>query len=78
MLAKLLSATRSGVAVVAIAAVAFIVGTQFAFLRLCAWAWTKGQQAWVHAQAWGTSFIERQRERHSKGGEKLGPHRVVP
>ncbi|HEY0883338.1 MAG TPA: DNA translocase FtsK, partial [Archangium sp.] len=61
LLTALFSTVGTVVLVSATAAVAFIVGTQFAFLRLCTWAWGKALVGWEHAKVWAAAFMEKQK-----------------
>ncbi len=61
VMTALFSTVGTVVLVSATAAVAFIVGTQFAFLRLCAWAWEKTLVFVEAAKAWALAFIEKQK-----------------
>lgn len=65
LLTALFSTVGTVVLVGAIAAVAFIVGTQFAFLKLCAWVWAKTLVGVDHAKLWFAAFLERQKENHA-------------
>ncbi len=64
LLTALFSTVGTVVLVSAVAAVAFIVGTQFAFLRLCHWVWGKALIALEASKRWVFAFIEQQKERH--------------
>lgn len=57
----LFSTVGTVVLVSAIAAVAFIVGTQFAFLRFCSWAWEKSLIGFEAAKVWALAFFEKQK-----------------
>jgi S-DNA-T family DNA segregation ATPase FtsK/SpoIIIE len=61
LLTALFSTVGTVVLVSAIAATAAIVGTQFAFLRLCAWAWEKGLVLADRAHVWGLAWWEKQK-----------------
>ena len=61
IMTALFSTVGTVVLVGAIASVAFIVGTQFAFLRLVSWAWEKAQLGFEAAKAWGLAFMEKQK-----------------
>ena len=65
LLTALFSTVGTVVLVGAIAAVAFIVGTQFAFLKLCAWVWAKTLVGVEHAKLWFAAFLEKQKEHHA-------------
>jgi DNA segregation ATPase FtsK/SpoIIIE, S-DNA-T family len=65
LMTALFSTVGTVVLVSAIAAVAFIVGTQFAFLRLCAWAWEKALVGFEAAKVWGLAFMEKQKQRYA-------------
>ena len=62
LMTALFSTVGTVVLVSAIAAVAFIVGTQFAFLRVCGWAWEKTLVGFEAAKAWGLVFVEKQKQ----------------
>lgn len=62
-LTALFSTVGTVVLVSAGAAVAFIVGTQFAFLRFCAWAWEKTLAGVEHGKAWVAAFMVQQQEK---------------
>ena len=64
VMTALFSTVGTVVLVSAIAAVAFIVGTQFAFLRLCAWVWEKTLLGFEAAKVWGVEFVEKQKRAH--------------
>ncbi|HEY1089020.1 MAG TPA: DNA translocase FtsK 4TM domain-containing protein, partial [Archangium sp.] len=66
LLTALFSTVGTVVLVSATAAVAFIVGTQFAFLRLCTWAWGKTLVAWEHAKVWAAAFMEKQKAAYAE------------
>ena len=61
LLTALFSTVGTVVLVSALAAVAFIVGTQFAFLRFCSWAWDQALVLGEKAKAWGLAFIAAQK-----------------
>ncbi|MEW6433025.1 MAG: DNA translocase FtsK 4TM domain-containing protein [Myxococcota bacterium] len=61
LLTALFSTVGTVVLVSALAAVAFIVGTQFAFLRFCNWAWNQALVLGEKAKAWGLAFIAAQK-----------------
>ncbi|MDP1827125.1 MAG: DNA translocase FtsK 4TM domain-containing protein [Archangium sp.] len=65
VMTALFSTVGTVVLVSAIAAVAFIVGTQFAFLRFCTWAWEKTLIAVEALKAWGLAFIEKQKQAYA-------------
>jgi S-DNA-T family DNA segregation ATPase FtsK/SpoIIIE len=66
IMTALFSTVGTVVLVSAIAAVAFIVGTQFAFLRFCGWAWEKALVGFEHAKAWGAAFLEKQKAAYAE------------
>ncbi len=66
VLTALFSTVGTVVLVGAIASVAFIVGTQFAFLKLCAWAWAKALVGAERAKLWALAFIEKQKLSHAE------------
>lgn len=66
LMTALFSTVGTVVLVSATAAVAFIVGTQFAFLRFCGWAWEKALIGFEHARAWGLAFLEKQKVAHAE------------
>jgi len=57
MLAALFSTVGTIVLVSALASMALIVGTQFAFLRFCSMVWAGAQVLGKKAQAWGVAFL---------------------
>ncbi|MGV3624089.1 MAG: DNA translocase FtsK 4TM domain-containing protein, partial [Archangium sp.] len=61
-LTALFSTVGTVVLVGAIAAVAFIVGTQFAFLKLCSWVWAKTLVGVEKFKLWFAAFLEKQKE----------------
>jgi S-DNA-T family DNA segregation ATPase FtsK/SpoIIIE len=61
LLTALFSTVGTVVLVSAIAAVAFIVGTQFAFLRFCSWAYEKSLVGLAYFKVWFAAFMEKQR-----------------
>ncbi|GMU61369.1 MAG: hypothetical protein AMXMBFR34_31320 [Myxococcaceae bacterium] len=63
VMTALFSTVGTVVLVSALAAVAFIVGTQYAFLRFCGWAWEVALKVGQHARAWATAFIAAQKEK---------------
>jgi len=63
VLTALFSTVGTVVLVSAIAAVAFIVGTEFAFLQLCGWLWLKLQVAVAHGKVLGLQLIDVQKAR---------------
>ncbi|MBL9037184.1 MAG: DNA translocase FtsK 4TM domain-containing protein [Archangium sp.] len=63
VLTGLFSMVGTVVLVSAVAAVAFIVGTEFAFLRLCSWLWDRAVVLAEKAKVWGLAFLEAQQER---------------
>ncbi|HEY0880641.1 MAG TPA: DNA translocase FtsK 4TM domain-containing protein, partial [Archangium sp.] len=66
LLTALFSTVGTVVLVSATAAVAFIVGTQFAFLRLCTWVWGKALVGWEHAKVWAAAFMEKQKAAYAE------------
>jgi S-DNA-T family DNA segregation ATPase FtsK/SpoIIIE len=62
-LTALFSTVGTVVLVSAGAAVAFIVGTQFAFLRFCAWAWEQTLKVSAWTKAWFAAFVAQQKQR---------------
>ncbi len=66
LLTALFSTVGTVVLVSAVAAVAFIVGTQLAFLRFCGWAWEKALIGFEAAKVWALAFFEQQKERHAE------------
>ncbi len=62
-LTALFSTVGTVVLMSAIAAVAFIVGTQFAFLQFCAWLWERTQVLAAKAKVWGLQFFDAQKAR---------------
>ncbi len=62
LMTALFSTVGTVVLVSAIAAVAFIVGTQFAFLRLCGWAWEKALVGFEALKVWALAFMEKQKQ----------------
>lgn len=65
VLTSLFSTVGTVVLVGAIAAVAFIVGTQFAFLKLCSWVWAKTLVAVENGKLWFAAFMEKQKAAHA-------------
>ncbi|MEW5742161.1 MAG: DNA translocase FtsK 4TM domain-containing protein [Myxococcota bacterium] len=63
VMTALFSTVGTVVLVSALAAVAFIVGTQYAFLRFCAWAWDVTLKLGQHLKTWAIAFLAAQRER---------------
>ncbi len=61
VMTALFSTVGTVILVSATAAVAFIVGTQFAFLRLCGWLWERSVTLAEQARAWFVLFVERQK-----------------
>ena len=62
-LAALFSTVGTIVLVSALASVALIVGTQFAFLRICTLVWAAAQHLGKKLQAWGHEFYDAQKVR---------------
>ncbi len=65
-LAALFSTVGTIVLVSALASVALIVGTQFAFLRLCAFVWSTAQVIGKKLKLWGFAFHAAQKSRHEE------------
>ncbi len=63
LLTALFSTVGTVVLVSAIAMVAFIIGTELLFLRLCAWAWAKALVLGEQAKVWAAAFMEKQQAR---------------
>jgi S-DNA-T family DNA segregation ATPase FtsK/SpoIIIE len=61
LLTALFSTVGTVVLVSATACVAFIVGTQFAFLRFCSWVYEKSLVLAEKAKAWLAVFVEQQK-----------------
>jgi S-DNA-T family DNA segregation ATPase FtsK/SpoIIIE len=61
LMTALFSTVGTVVLVSAIAAVAFIVGTQFAFLKFCGWVWEKSLVLGERFKAWFLVFLEKQK-----------------
>ncbi|MFZ5444040.1 MAG: DNA translocase FtsK [Myxococcota bacterium] len=66
IMTALFSTVGTVVLVSATAAVAFIVGTQFAFLRFCGWVWQKTLVGVEHLKAWGAAFLEKQKAAYAE------------
>ena len=66
MLTALFSTVGTVVLVGAIAATAFIVGTEFAFLKLVGWLGAKAQVGFEWLKAWAAGFMEQQKERYAQ------------
>jgi DNA segregation ATPase FtsK/SpoIIIE, S-DNA-T family len=63
LMTALFSTVGTVVLVSAIAVTAAIVGTQFAFLRFCSWAWAKSLVLADQAKAWALTFWAQQQQR---------------
>ncbi|MBE2247902.1 MAG: DNA translocase FtsK 4TM domain-containing protein, partial [Myxococcus sp.] len=63
LMTALFSTVGTVVLVSAIAVTAAIVGTQFAFLRFCGWAWAKSLVLADQAKAWALTFWAEQQKR---------------
>lgn len=63
LMTALFSTVGTVVLVSAIAVTAAIVGTQFAFLRFCGWAWAKSLVLADQAKAWALTFWAQQQQR---------------
>ncbi|MBL8920010.1 MAG: DNA translocase FtsK 4TM domain-containing protein [Myxococcaceae bacterium] len=63
VMTALFSTVGTVVLVSAIAATAAIVGTQFAFLRFCGWAWDRSLVLADRAKAWALAFWAQQQQR---------------
>jgi S-DNA-T family DNA segregation ATPase FtsK/SpoIIIE len=61
VLTALFSTVGTVVLVSAIAVVAFIVGTQFAFLKLCEWVWARSLVVGASLRSWFMTFVEKQK-----------------
>jgi S-DNA-T family DNA segregation ATPase FtsK/SpoIIIE len=61
LLTALFSTVGTVVLVSALAAVAFIVGTQFAFLRFCGWAWEQALVLGEKVKVWALAFMAAQK-----------------
>jgi S-DNA-T family DNA segregation ATPase FtsK/SpoIIIE len=62
-LGALFSTVGTVILVSAVAVTAFIVGTEFAFLHFCAWAWDRSRVMAARCRVWAIAFAAHLRER---------------